>query len=73
MIDLTIVSDVITLTITLVGSLGATLPFIVRFKSKLTQTKSLIIAIYSALEDDKVTPAELKTIMKYAKKVIDKK
>jgi len=73
MSELEITSEILTLIVTLLGSLGTTLPFVAKFKSKLSQAKSLIIAIESALEDDKVTKSELKTISRYAREIIGTK
>ena len=70
---LELTSEILTLIITVMGSLGATLPFIAKFKSKLSQAKSLIIAIDSALEDDRLTKPELKVITRYAREIIGTK
>lgn len=73
MSEIQVASEVVTLILTAMSSLGATLPFVAKFKSKLSQAKSLIIAIESALEDDKVTKSELKTISRYAREVVGTK
>lgn len=72
MSEIQITSEILTLVITALASLGSTLPFIARFKSKLAQTRALIIAIESALEDERVTKSELKIIGRYASELIGK-
>ena len=73
MTEFGITSEVLTLVITLLSSLGATLPFIAKFKSKLSQAKALIISIDSALEDDRLTKGELKQITRYAREILGTK
>lgn len=73
MVEIQVTSEIITLVITAMTSLGATLPFVAKFKAKLTQTRSLIIAIEEALADDKVTKAELKIIARYAGELVGSK
>ena len=73
MTELQVTSEILTLILTMIGSLGATLPFVAKFKSKLSQAKALIISIESALEDDKITQAELKHITRYAREIVGTK
>lgn len=63
----------------IISALIPTLPVMAKIKNSLTQTKvklsqtsALIIAIESALEDDKITKGELRVIGKYAKELVGK-
>ena len=68
--ELTIATEVITLIITLLGSLGATMPFIAKYKLKLSQVKALVISVDAALNDNKITPIEAKQITRYARELL---
>ena len=68
--ELTIATEIITLIVTLLGSLGATLPFVAKYKLKLTQVKALIISVDSALHDNRITPAEAKVIIRQARELV---
>ena len=67
------IDTLITLVLGILGSLGSTLPFVAKFKTKLNQAKALVIAIDSALEDDRISKAELKIIARHAREIIGTK
>ena len=71
--ELETISTIATIFITLLGSMGVTVPFIAKLKSKLSQTKALVIAIDQAFEDDTITVKELKGILRYAREIIGTK
>ena len=73
MTELTIASEVLTLIISLIGSLSTTLPFIARFKGKLSQAKAFIVSVDSVLEDDTIIRAELKMLARQTRELIGTK
>lgn len=73
MTEITLATELVTLIISLIGSLSATLPFIAKFKAKVSQAKAFIISIDVALEDDKITRAELQAIARQGRELIGTK
>lgn len=61
------IADLLTVAVTLLGSLGTTVPILMRFKTKVSQARVFIATIEDALEDDKITAAEMKLIIRTAR------
>lgn len=61
---------VMTVAVTLLGALGPTLPWIAKLRLRITAVKNLLIELDNALADGKITPAESKSIISTARKVI---
>ena len=68
--EIGISSELLTLIITLVGSLGATVPILAKFKLKLNQLSVLLIHLDEALADDKISKEESVRIMGMVKVLV---
>jgi len=63
-------SEIVTFLLTVMGALGPTMPYINKLRTKLSAIGTLLEQIDVALADNKITPAEMRAIVKTARKVV---